>query len=157
MTTGADITALVAMLRHIQCEPASFDTYSMASAAERAADAIERLSLSATTAADISPEAVERMAQFLPIAHMQEELDKAAAMLRALRSALTDAQEIARRGDDIILGLEKTLDVARSSLTARDDLLRQVGIGGPFHLVAVSGDDADAWYEKRNELLGIKR
>lgn len=42
-----------------------------------------------TTAADISPEAVERMAQFLPIAHMQEELDKAAAMLRALRSALT--------------------------------------------------------------------
>ena len=43
------------------------------------------------------------------------------------------------------------------ALTARDDLLRQVGIGGPFHLVAVSGDDADAWYEKRNELLGIKR
>ena len=73
-----------------------------------------------TTAADISPEAVERMAQFLPIAHMQEELDKAAAMLRALRSALTDAQEIARRGDDIILGLEKTLDVARSSLTASE-------------------------------------
>lgn len=73
-----------------------------------------------TTAADISPEAVERMAQFLPIAHMQEELDKAAAMLRALRSAMTDAQEIARRGDDIILGLEKTLDVARSSLTASE-------------------------------------
>lgn len=41
--SDADITALVAMLRHIQCEPASFDTYSMASAAERAADAIERL------------------------------------------------------------------------------------------------------------------
>ena len=48
MTTAADITALLAMLRQIQCEPASFDTYSMASAAERAADAIERLSLSAT-------------------------------------------------------------------------------------------------------------
>lgn len=41
--SDADITALVAMLRHIQCDPASFDTYSMASAAERAADAIERL------------------------------------------------------------------------------------------------------------------
>lgn len=46
--SDADTSALVAMLRQIQCEPASFDTYSMASAAERAADAIERLSLSAT-------------------------------------------------------------------------------------------------------------
>lgn len=53
--------------------------------------------------------------------------------------------------------LEKERSELRSALTARDDLLRQVGIGGPFHLVAVSGDDADAWYEKRNELLGIKR
>ena len=77
--------------------------------------------------------------------------------LEALRSALTDAQEIARRGDEIILKLDAKLAQAQSSLTARDDLLRQVGIGGPFHLVAVSGDDADAWYEKRNELLGIKR
>lgn len=50
-----------------------------------------------TTAADISPEAVERMAQFLPIAHMQEELDKAAAMLRALRSALTASEKDAAR------------------------------------------------------------
>lgn len=74
-----------------------------------------------------------------------------------LRSALTDAQEVARRGDEIILRLDQKLAAAHSSLTARDDLLRQVGIGGPFHLVAVSGDDADAWYEKRNELLGIKR
>lgn len=41
--SDADLTALVVMLRQIQCEPASFDTYSMASAAERAADAIERL------------------------------------------------------------------------------------------------------------------
>jgi len=41
--SDADTSALVAMLRQIQCEPASFDTYSMASAAERAADAIERL------------------------------------------------------------------------------------------------------------------
>lgn len=113
-----------------------------------------------TTAADISPEAVERMAQFLPIAHMQEELDKAAAMLRALRSALTDAQEIARRGDDIILGLEKTLDVARSSLTAsekRQDeaarLLRAVGAGGIFTLMAESSDDADVWYDQRDQFL----
>ena len=45
--SDADTAALVAMLRQIQCEPASFDTYSMASAAERAADAIERLQLSA--------------------------------------------------------------------------------------------------------------
>ena len=51
----------------------------------------------------------------------------------------------------------RELEALRSQLTARDDLLRQVGIGGPFHLVAVSGDDADAWYEKRNELLWIKR
>lgn len=41
--SDADTSALVAMLRQIQCEPASFDTYSMASAAERAADAIETL------------------------------------------------------------------------------------------------------------------
>lgn len=54
--------------------------------------------------------------------HKHMERDEALTdLMRAinnLRSALTDAQEIARRGDDIILKLEKTLDAARSSLLA---------------------------------------
>lgn len=41
--TDADYISLIAMLRQIQCEPASFDTHSLASAAERAANAIESL------------------------------------------------------------------------------------------------------------------
>jgi len=41
--TNADAIAIVAMLRHMQSEPLSFDTYSVAGAAERAADAIDAL------------------------------------------------------------------------------------------------------------------
>lgn len=80
-----------------------------------------------------------------------------------LKEDETPSQCIKRNRDDAnaVLGMlaaeRKKVEELRFALTARDDLLRQVGIGGPFHLVAVSGDDADAWYEKRNELLGIKR
>lgn len=99
-----------------------------------------------TTAADIIPEAVERfiavwderrpngvMSVRGEVVHAHD-YDSLAAMLRALaaerdalRSALTDAQEIARRGDDIILELEKKLDAARSSLTASGEALREYG------------------------------
>lgn len=65
--------------------------------------------------------------------------------LEALRSALTDAQEIARRGDDIILGLEKTLDAARSSLTARDEALREAEAFVDRH--------SEPWYTSGQELL----
>ena len=44
MTSNADQIALVAMLRHMQSKPLSFDVYMVANAAERAADMIERLS-----------------------------------------------------------------------------------------------------------------
>lgn len=84
--SDADTAALVAMLRQIQCEPASFDTYSMASAAERAADAIERLQLSAI-----------------------------------------DDQEMCRRGDEIILELDRKLAAAQLSLTASGEALRKYG------------------------------
>lgn len=41
--TNADAIAIVALLRYMQSEPLSFDTYSVAGAAERAANAIEAL------------------------------------------------------------------------------------------------------------------
>ena len=77
------------------------------------------------------------------------------AEAKAYLSSMSE-HDLEDSGDEFqrLFGYAMELSLA---LTARDDLLRQVGIGGPFHLVAVSGDDADAWYEKRNELLGIKR
>ena len=159
---------------------------------------------------DISPEAVDSLNERIhalvllrqkAALHESSETEAAWLMdahatLRALRSALTAAQETNKRlnrrcqeaeaalpdykaitamppdgegvrfvsgnlGRALMHSLchkqQDRIAELESSLTARDDLLRQVGIGGPFHLVAVSGDDADAWYEKRNELLGIKR
>ena len=77
------------------------------------------------------------------------------AEAKAYLSSMSE-HDLEDSGDEFqrLFGYAMELSLA---LTARDDLLRQVGIGGPFHLVAVSGDDADAWYDKRNELLGIKR
>lgn len=111
MTTTVDITALVAMLRQIQCEPASFDTYSMASAAERAADAIERLQLSAI-----------------------------------------DDQEICRRGDEIILELDRKLAAAQSSLTASGEALKRAR----KHVAAARGNASIAsWAEINADLEAI--
>jgi hypothetical protein len=46
--------------------------------------------------------------------------------LEALRSALTDAQEIARRGDEIILKLDAKLAQAQSSLTASEKRVQEL-------------------------------
>ena len=42
-TTKADYESLIALLRQMQCEPASFCVHMVAAAAERAADALQRL------------------------------------------------------------------------------------------------------------------
>jgi hypothetical protein len=79
------------------------------------------------TPVDISPEAVELLAKDLDNADPWEHFGgwEQAAMLRALRSALT----------------------------ASERLLRDVGTGGRFSLSAVNSDEADAWYVERDSIL----
>ena len=112
-----------------------------------------------TTAADISPEAVA--GDIVVLEGLRDEHDRRGnaasaqiigetiALVCALRSALTDAQEIARRGDDIILRLEKTLDAARASLTARDKAL----IAARSHIDNLHGEIGRRTYQQ--EELGV--
>lgn len=80
-----------------------------------------------STPVDIGEVAVDNAASYLD----ETNYPQSAAMLRALRAALTAAEK----------------------------LLRDVGTDGRFSLSAVNSDEADAWYDERDAFLskGVKK